>query len=228
MFESILKTAETIGSTLAVVLFSIYFCKIYIDKLNKKIPIGESVKKQNEEDKHIFETMEYYKELLGADRIMLFEFHNGQHYSNFRSALKLSPSYECYRAGLTSQREICSNLPISIMPNFINAITTRDVVEYKDIEDMRLEMPNAYAFKKDLGIKAFYDIPLKDKDKNVIGFVAVQWTHELPENAENYRATVDAHIHRLAWSLEESIKKITEGEKYSSKNILKKLFKRKR
>lgn len=227
MFESILKAAETIGSTFAIVLFSIYFCKTYIDKLEKKMPIGESVKKQNVEDAHIFETMEYYKELLGADRIMLFEFHNGQHYSNYRSALKLSVSYECYRAGLSSQRDVCSNLPISIMPKFIHAITTQDQVNYKNIEDMRMDMPNAYAFKKDLGIKAFYDVPIKDKDKNIIGFVAVQWAHDLPENAENYRATVDAHVRRLAWSLEDSIKRITAHGKADT-GIFTKLRKKKK
>lgn len=226
MFESILKAAETIGSTFAIILFSIYFCKTYIDKLEKKMPIGESVKKQNVEDAHILETMEYYKELLGADRIMLFEFHNGQHYSNYRSALKLSVSYECYRAGLTSQRNICSNLPISIMPKFIYAITTQDQVSYKNIEDMREEMPNAYAFKKDLGIKAFYDVPIKDKDENIIGFVAVQWTHDLPENAEDYRVTIDTHVRRLAWSLEDSIKRITaDGE--VKNNIFTKFTKKK-
>ena len=53
----------------------------------------------------IYKHMNYYKELLKADRILLFEFHNGQHYSNYRSALKMSASYEVYRAGLESSRE---------------------------------------------------------------------------------------------------------------------------
>lgn len=212
MVDTILEISKTVGSIVAIIIFSVYFCKQYIDKLDKKIPIGESVVKQNKEDNHIFATMEYYKELLKADRIMLFEFHNGQHYSNYRSALKLSVSYECYRAGLESQRSICTNLPISIMPQFIHAITTQESVDFKNIEDLKETMPNTYAFKKELGIKAFYDVPIKDITGNVIGFVAVQWNRIMPEDAENYRKIVDNHVKHLAWSLEDSIQRITAME----------------
>lgn len=226
MIDTILEISKTIASVVAIIIFSIYFCKQYIDKLNKKIPIGESVVKQNREDNHIFEVMEYYKELLKADRIMLFEFHNGQHYSNYRSALKLSVSYECYRAGLDSQRAECTNLPISIMPQFIHAITTQESVNCKDIEELKNTMSNTYSFKKSLGIRAFYDVPIRDDKGNIIGFVAVQWNREMPDDAENYRAIVDNHVKHLAWSLEESIKKITAME-YSHLENKRKLFKRK-
>ena len=148
--EHIVETAQSIGIILAEILLAIYFCKQYIDKYQKehKPNISDEVTKQNPIDLDIIEKMDYYKELLKADRILLFEFHNGQHYSNYRSALKMSASYEVYRAGLESSRERCSNLPIAIMPKFIAKITRDGFTWCKDIEEIRYDMGNSYEFKK--------------------------------------------------------------------------------
>ena len=211
MFDEILEISKTIGTIIAVIILSIYFCRTYIDKLTTKLPIGENVKNQNKEDLNIINTMEYYKELLNADRILLFEFHNGQHYSNFRSALKMSASYEVYKAGLQSSLEKCTGMPIAVMPHLIAEITENGFFVCKDIEDIKETMPSSYAFKKSIGLKSFYDIAIKDKDDNIVGFVAVQWTTLMPNiNPE--------HVKKLAWSLEESIKNITEMDAQLAKN----------
>ena len=150
--EAIIETAKTIATVVVELLLAIYFCRQYIDKINTKIPMGPAVKQQNELDLDILNKMNYYKELLNADRVLLFEFHNGQHYSNYRSALKMSASYEVYRAGLESSREKCSNLPIAIMPKFINDITKKGYSMCKDIEEIKDDMGNSYEFKKSIGI----------------------------------------------------------------------------
>ena len=220
--EHIVETAQSIGIILAEFLLAIYFCKQYIDKYQKehKTNISDEVTKQNPIDLDIIEKMDYYKELLKADRILLFEFHNGQHYSNYRSALKMSASYEVYRAGLESSRERCSNLPIAIMPRFIAAITREGFTWCKDIEEIKYDMGNSYEFKKSIGIKAFYDVAIKDECGNVVGFVAVQWQHEMPTDIDV------KNIDHLAWHMEEAVKKLTalgKGDKkkftlFSKKN----------
>ena len=216
----IVETAQSIGIILAEILLAIYFCKQYIDKYQKehKPNISDEVTKQNPIDLDIIEKMDYYKELLKADRILLFEFHNGQHYSNYRSALKMSASYEVYRAGLESSREKCSNLPIAIMPRFIAAITREGFTWCKDIEEIKYDMGNSYEFKKSIGIKAFYDVAIKDECGNVIGFVAVQWQHEMPTDIDV------KNIDHLAWHMEEAVKKLTAlgKEKNKSFSIFKK------
>ena len=214
--DKVIETAQSIGVVLAEILLAIYFCKQYIDKYQKEHPvqIAESIVEQNSIDLRIIEKMDYYKELLKADRILLFEFHNGQHYSNYRSALKMSASYEVYRAGLESSREKCANLPIAIMPRFIADITKKGRAFCKDIEEIKNEMGNSYEFKKSIGIKSFYDVAIRDEDQNVVGFVAVQWNHE-----------VDCfdikELEHLAWHLEEAVKDLTamdramkSGKKY--------------
>lgn len=204
--EAIIETAKTIATIVVEMLLAIYFCRQYIDKISAKIPMGPAVKQQNEIDLDIINKMNYYKELLNADRVLLFEFHNGQHYSNYRSALKMSASYEVYRAGLESSREKCSNLPIAIMPKFVNDITKKGYSICKNIEDIKYDMGNSYEFKKSIGIKSFYDIAIRDKDNNVIGFVAVQWNETMPDDID--KKTVE----HLAWYLEESVKQLMMNE----------------
>lgn len=206
--DEILETAKYIGIVLAEIFLGIYFCKQYIDKVNKKLPIGKAVIEQNNVNLDIYKHMNYYKELLKADRILLFEFHNGQHYSNYRSALKMSASYEVYRAGLNSIMNQCTNLPIAIMPKLIHDITAKEYAYCPDIELIKGDMGNSYEFKKAIGVHSFFDIPLHDKDGIIIGFVAVHWNNPIPSHIyleEDYKE----ELFHLAWKLEEMIQELT-------------------
>jgi hypothetical protein len=204
--DAILEAGKHIGIIMAELFIGVYFCRQYIEKLNQKLPIGKAVVEQNGINLDIYQHLNYYKELLKADRILLFEFHNGQHYSNYRSALKMSASYEVYRAGLNSIMNQCTNLPIAVMPKLIQDITTKDYTYCSDIEKIKGDMGNSYEFKKSIGIKSFFDVAIRDKDNNVIGFVAVQWNEVMPENVD--KKTVE----HLAWYLEESVKRMMLNE----------------
>lgn len=205
--EAAVKTAEAIGIAIAEIILIVYFCVKYINKALQKENISKGVKEQSDIDLEIIDRMDYYKELLHADRIFLFEFHNGQHYSNYRTALKMSPSYEVFRAGLESKREACSNLPISVMPKLINEITHYGISDCLDIEDIKDEKGNTYEFKKAIGIKSYCDIAIKDSSGNIIGFVAVEWAKERPQDVDI------AQIQKLAWYLEEKVKEIVNKTK---------------
>lgn len=209
----ILETAKTIGITLAEIVLIIYFCIKYINVALRKEDISQGVKHQSDIDLQIIERMDYYKELLGADRIFLFEFHNGQHYSNYRSALRMSPSYEVFRAGLESKQEACTNLPISIMPKLIYEITHNGLSSCKNIAEIKEDMGNTYEFNKALGIHSYYDVAIRDESGNVIGFVAVEWGTERPKNLN------EEHIQHLAWFLEEKIKELAKVTTSSKKRF---------
>ena len=209
--DEILNTAKYIGIIFAEIALGIYFCKQYIDKINKKIPIGKAVIEQNSTNLEIYQHMNYYKELLKADRILLFEFHNGQHYSNYRNALKMSASYEVYRAGLDSIMNPCTNIPIAIMPKLIHDITTKDYAYCPDIELIKGDMGNSYEFKKSIGVKSFFDIPLHDKEGTIIGFVAVHWNNPIPPHINLEKDYKDELFH-LAWKLEEKIHELTQAD----------------
>ena len=212
--DAILESAKDIDMGIAQIILVIYFCIKYINSALQKTDVGKSIKAQNHIDMEIVGKMNYYKELLNADRVLLFEFHNGQHYSSYRSALKMSPSYEVFRAGLESVRERCSNLPVSIMPKLIQQITTNGESICRDIEDIKDDMGNSYEFKKTLGIASFCDIAIRNKQGDVIGFVAVQWTDIMPDNVDL------EEVKHLAWFLEEKVKELV----ISDKNVKKHFF----
>ena len=206
--DAILEAGKHIGIIMAELFIGVYFCRQYIEKLNKKLPIGKAVVEQNGINLDIYQHLNYYKELLKADRILLFEFHNGQHYSNYRSALKMSASYEVYRAGLNSIMNQCTNLPIAVIPKLIQDITTKDYTYCSDIEKIKGDMGNSYEFKKSIGVHSFYDVPLHDAQGTIIGFVAIHWNNPIPPHVNLERDYKDEIFH-MAWKLEEMIKELT-------------------
>lgn len=212
--ETIIETAKIIGIVMAQIILVVYFCFKYINAALSHEDIGKGVKRQTDIDLQIIDKMDYYKELLHADRIFLFEFHNGQHYSNYRTALKMSPSYEVFRAGLESKHEDCANLPISIMPKLVHEITHLGVSECKDIEEIRNDMGNTYEFKKSIGVLSYYDIAIRDDKNNVIGFVAVEWGTERPEDIN------EEDIQHLAWYMEEKVKELVRMNEAPKKKFL--------
>ena len=74
---------------------------VALNKAKKTIEetIPQKIKKQCNIDYLIINKMEEVKELLNADRVQVYDFHNGGHFANGRSALKVSCSYEVCRAG---------------------------------------------------------------------------------------------------------------------------------
>lgn len=205
--DAVIETAKTIGITLAEIILVIYFCVKYINAALRKEDISKGVREQSNLDLQIIEKMDYYKELLNADRILLFEFHNGQHYSNYRSALRMSPSYEVFKAGQKSKMADCTNIPISIMPKLIYEITHNGYSECKTIEDIREDKGNTYEFKKSIDVYSYYDVAIRDKNNNIIGFVAVEWASERPEDVDVIQ------IERLAGFLEDKVNEIVENNK---------------
>lgn len=214
--DKIVEFAQIIGNIVAATVLSVYFAVQYVKKINAKVKIGKTVVEQTDINLEIYQCMNYYKELLKADRILLFEFHNGHHYSNYRSAIKMSASYEVYRAGLETVLPQCTDLPIAIMPRLIKGITTQDYVYCPDIERIKGDMGSCYEFKKSINVRSYFDIALKDKDGFIIGFVAVHWNNPIPPHVHLEEDYKDELFH-LAWKLEELVKELTIADKKAKK-----------
>ena len=202
--EQFIEVAKTLGIALGEIIITVYVCMNYVKKNLKKPDISSKLPKQNSIDLEITNKMDYAKEILNADRIHLYEFHNGEHYSDWRSAYKFSCSYEVTKAGTPSMRCKCIGLPISIMPRFIHKITTEGKFICDNIENIKNDMISTYEFKKNIGIKSFYDVAIRNKLGNVIGFIAIQWD-------KNTKANIDEdEIKKLVWFVEERILKSIE------------------
>ena len=153
--------------------FSKKFAEFKTTNESKSIAKGD-IKRQSEVDMKIIKRLEEAKECLNADRVQIYDFHNGVHYANGRSAIKITCTYEACRYGIKSYQNHLSGLPISCLPNFISTLLNDGKFECKDIKELENEYPATYSFKKNMDIKSFYDVVFHNEDGDVVGFIAIQ------------------------------------------------------
>lgn len=199
--DKFISVCETIGQIIAGIIISIYFCKSYLDK-HFKSNIAKKIPKQNAIDIAIIDELEKCKELLNADRVQVYEFHNGEHYANYRSALKMSCTYEVVKFNSPALRDKAKAIPLTCMPEFVRAITSNGNIICKDLEEYKKTMPSTYNFSLPLGIKAFHSVAIKNKNKEVIGYISAQW-----DSTDNVVIDEES-MTRFAWYVEEQLNSI--------------------
>lgn len=194
-----LEIAKNIGIFIAELIVGLFFCKQYLDKYFKKTNVAKMLPRQNKLDMEMLNKLEYVKEILNADRIHIYEFHNGEHYSSNRPAYKFSCTYEVFKAGNKPVQQECINLPTNCMPSFVNKIMRDGKFVCEDLESIKDNMTSTYNFKKALNIKSFYDVAIKNREGEIIGFVAIHWFKK-----ENMKIEEDV-IKQLVWYVEEHL-----------------------
>ena len=167
--ETFLLGLAAIIAAVGVLIKAIKSTKKEIDSLPKRI------KKQVNIDDLIISKMEEVKEQLNADRVQVYDFHNGGHYANGRSALKTSCSYEVVRSGISRKQGYLQSIPLSCLSKFVSKLMNESFLEVKNLEDIREEMPSTFQLKKDMKINSFYDVILNNSMGEPIGFLAVQF-----------------------------------------------------
>ena len=158
-----------VSATIVAIIKSYKNTKNEIDTLPKKI------KQQISIDDSIISKMEDLKEMLNADRVQIYDFHNRDHYANGRSALKTSCTYEVIRTGISHKQSYLQSIPLSCLSRFISKLMNDGFLEVKNLEEIKDEMPSTYQLKKDMQINSFYDVILNNKNGEPIGFLAVQY-----------------------------------------------------
>lgn len=167
--------------------------------------IPKKLKKQCNIDTIIIQHMEEVKEILDADRVQIYDFHNGGHYANGRSALKTSCTYEVTRAGVKGYQMYLQSLPLSAIPRFTKTLLDNGELDVLNLESIKDNMPGAYNIKKEQGVRGFYDIILENKDKEPIGFLGVQYVNN---SHKTYNNNEKNEILRLKFFIEENLEQM--------------------
>lgn len=197
--EAFLLGLAAIITAIGVLIKAIKSTKKEIDSLPKKI------KKQVNIDDLIISKMEEVKEQLNADRVQIYDFHNGGHYANGRSALKTSCSYEVVRAGIERKQGFLQAIPLSCLSKFISKLMSDDYLEIDNIEKIKNEMPATYQLKKDMKINSFYDVILNNSIGEPVGFLAIQYV----KNKFNVLTEEDKEkILKLKFFIEDQLEKV--------------------
>ncbi len=201
-FTALVIAVTALVSALAGLFISLVKAKSAIEE-----SIPKKLKKQSTINLEIMKHMEDLKEKLGADRVQVYDFHNGGHYANGRSALKLSCTYEVVRAGVKPFQHELQCIPINCIPTFVNTLLKDNDIEVKDIEDIKTNMPSAYDIKIHQGLKSFYDIVINNKYNEPIGFIAVQYTNHYKKS---YNINEKNDILKLKFFLEDNLDKMVD------------------
>lgn len=167
--------------------------------------IPKKLKRQCNIDTIIIQRMEDVKELLQADRVQIYDFHNGGHYANGRSALKTSCTYEVTRAGVKGYQMYLQSLPLSAIPRFTKTLLDNGELDVLNLESIKDNMPGAYNIKKEQEVGGFYDIILENKDKEPIGFLGIQYVNN---SHKTYNNNEKNEILRLKFFIEENLEQM--------------------
>lgn len=107
----------------------------------------------------------------GADRVYIFQFHNGLKYYTGEHAQRMSNTYEAVRDGISSEQQNLQNLQVSVFIWFVNEVykgglffsDTGDIADYST----RITL-------KQQGIKSIAVMPIYKQGK-FIGYIGVDY-----------------------------------------------------
>jgi len=117
-----------------------------------------------------------------AERISIFEFHNGGKNLSGIEFKKCSNTYEAVSLETKPIIKEMQNLPLSINPLWNRILSTRDDINIPSIENLDDTFLQSYL--RSQSIKTYYSTILQDYDNTPIGFISLEYyktTRELTE-----------------------------------------------
>lgn len=202
-------TTMIISLTAFVTAFGTLIVTIMKAKKEIEDTLPNKIKKAVGINIEITNRLEKVKEYLMADRVQIYDFHNGGHYANGRSALKTSCSFEVVRVGVKGHQKELQAVPLTCIPKFVRTLLNNNELKVDDLEQIKTDMPATYQLKKEQDIHSFYDIILQNKNKEPIGFLAIQYSKT---NCVNYNQEQMNEILKLKFFIEENLEKMVSNK----------------
>lgn len=125
---------------------------------------------QNED---VYRALEYILDNLNADRVVVYEFHNGDIYYSGSSQQKFSNTYEVLSEGVSSELKNQQNLRVSSFNRFIKPLIDND--EYSFGEISNIDNVGIKEFFEDQGTKSTFCVPIKLLTGKIIGILGVDF-----------------------------------------------------
>lgn len=202
-------TTMIISLTAFVTAFGTLIVTIMKAKKEIEDTLPNKIKKAVGINIEITNRLEKVKEYLMADRVQIYDFHNGGHYANGRSALKTSCSFEVVRVGVKGHQKELQAVPLTCIPKFVRTLLNNNELKVDDLEQIKTDMPATYQLKKEQDIHSFYDIILQNKNKEPIGFLAIQYSKT---NCVNFNQEQMNEILKLKFFIEENLEKMVSNK----------------
>lgn len=202
-----METITTFITGFTALVVSVTALIVTLIKSKKEIEetLPQKIQKQCDIDMNIINRLENIKEMLKADRVQIYDFHNGIHYANGRSALKTSCSFEVVRSGIKGHQKELQSVPLSCIPIFIKTLLNSGELRINNLDEIKDKMPATYELKKSQDVVSFFDIILSNKNKEPIGFLAIQYNEK--DKVEFTKEEMN-EILKLKFYIEENLEKM--------------------
>lgn len=120
---------------------------------------------------------------FGAERVSIYEFHNGGKNLAGVEFKKCSNTYEAVSLETKPMIKELQNLPLSINPLWNKILSLRDDIIIPSVE--KLEDTFLKAYLESQSIKTYYSTILQDYDNTPIGFITMEYYHNTRELDED-------------------------------------------
>jgi len=158
--------AATIGAaaTIAAVIL-----KAYLGSFLEK----GKLQKHTIQNEDVYRALEYSRNKIECDRVVVYEFHNGDVYYSGSSQQKFSNTYEVLSEGVSSELKNQQNLRVSSFNRFIKPLVDEDEYGFWDID--QVEDIVTKTFFEDQGTKSTYCVPIQLLTGKIIGILGIDY-----------------------------------------------------
>lgn len=112
---------------------------------------------------------------LDAERISVFEYHNGGKTLTGVDFRKCSNTYEATQLGISALYRDYQNIPISTNFLWNKLLLDKEPINISNMEDIKSTDRSAYSILKSQYIKSYYSNLILDYDNKPIGFIVVTY-----------------------------------------------------
>lgn len=206
--ENIFNLASNLAVSFAAIIFFIRQTKKNLETYSKssKTNVAERVERQALIDAEITQKMNETRDIVNGDRLLVFEFHNQEHYANGREALRMTCTYENCKSNLQSVKSKFIGIGLSQFPIFLKKLFEKDIVYFDELKDIEKKMPELFCFLSQYDGQGYYAHILKNKLRQPIGFLCIVYNKPV-----NIQLEIDAEeVARLSFFIEDKIQAMTE------------------
>lgn len=154
----------------ALVLYAKYL-------LEKRASRGDMVQDAAKLGEHVSGRLEAIKEIYGADRVWISQFHNGGHfYPTGKSIAKFSVFYETVGADVQSIQTTFHNVPVALFAKSINQLLENDTIKVEDFSNKDLDTYGLKYVAEENKTKSQYLFAVKTFEGKFIGILGMDYT----------------------------------------------------
>lgn len=157
----------------ATTIISIFLKELIQNKNSKK---NSCIIEYTKKNQNVEKAIRFALTELDADRVHIYEFHNGDHFYSGNHQQKFSCTYEALSAGVSSEALNLQDLRVSTFNQFIHKVVNDFKFEISDVEKLNDSLLRNWLESR--GIASSFSFPVRTLNKNVIGIINIDFTKQ--------------------------------------------------